>query len=72
MTDTKTITARPNVLKNIFTLTDRGSLRGPEDRFTAAWGYLLDREPSVAQAVAEILVKGLGINTKVVKANEIR
>ncbi len=51
------------MLKNIFRLTEFG---GAEDRFTAAWGYVLDREPALAQAVADTLLKGRGLTAKVI------
>jgi hypothetical protein len=42
------------MLNNIFELAE---YQGVEDRFTAAWGYLLNREPQLAQAVADILLE---------------
>ncbi len=56
-------TGVPKVLKNIFDLID---FRRAEDRFTAAWGYVLDREPALAQAVADTLLKGRGLTAKVI------
>ena len=63
MTDLSASKVGPNVLKNIFRLTERG---GTEDRFTAAWGYVLDREPALAQAVADTLLVGRGLTAKVI------
>lgn len=60
---------RPNVQTNIFKLMS-GEQRVLEDKFTAAWGYLLDREPLLAQAVADIFLKGRGIVAKVVRVTD--
>ncbi|MDK9716145.1 MAG: hypothetical protein OEL86_18880 [Sulfuritalea sp.] len=56
-------TSDPKVLDNIFRLPEYD---GPEDRFTAAWGYVLNREPRLAQAVADILLKDRGIAASVI------
>lgn len=58
---------KPCVLRNIFRLTD---YNGAEDRFTAAWGYILDREPALAQAVADIILKNQGLVTKVIQVTD--
>lgn len=44
---------RSEGLPNIFRLADYAV---PEDRFTAAWGYLLQREPQVARDVVSIIL----------------
>lgn len=67
MTEAIASLEKPYVLKNIFKLTE---YVGPEDRFTAAWGYVLDREPALAQAVADILVKDQGLATKVIRVTD--
>jgi hypothetical protein len=52
MSETTAPAPRDHVLTNIFRLSEFVSL---EDRFTAAWGYVLDRQPALAQAIAEVL-----------------
>jgi hypothetical protein len=67
MTESIVSQESPKVLNNIFKLTEYS---GPEDRFTAAWGYVLDRDPVLAQAVADILLKDRGISVKVKRVTD--
>lgn len=60
-------TPGPNVLQNIF---DLPKFEGIEDRFTAAWGYVLDREPALAQTVADILLHARGSTAKVIRVTD--
>lgn len=46
-------------IDNIFRLAE---VKGDEDRLTAAWSYLLTREPELAQAVADILLAPVRAN----------
>jgi hypothetical protein len=55
------------VLTNIFKLTQYEIV---EDQFTAAWGYVLDREPALAQVVADILLKDQGLAAKVIRVTD--
>lgn len=55
------------MLTNIFNLIQYEVV---EDRFTAAWGYVLDREPALAQGVADILLKNKGLAAKVVRVTD--
>lgn len=48
---TKPVTS---VAKNIFQL---GELQIAEDRFSSAWGYVLDRESGLRDAVAQLLLR---------------
>lgn len=67
MTESTVSIDERNVLKNIFKLMD---YVGPEDRFTAAFGYVLDREPTLAQSVANILLKDRGLSPKVIRVTD--
>jgi len=55
------------VLTNIFKLTQYEIV---EDQFTAAWGYVLDREPALAQVVADILLRDQHVAAKVVRVTD--
>lgn len=68
MTKPTDLSTKPNVLKNIFKLVDFDY--SPEDRFTAAWGYVLDREPALAQAVADIFLCETALNAKVKRVTD--
>jgi exonuclease III len=57
----------PKVLKNIFKLSQ---VNGPENQFTAAWGYVLSRDMILAQAVADILLKGRGLCARVIRVTD--
>lgn len=60
-------TRNSKVLDNIFRLPEYVGL---EDRFTAAWGYVLNREPRLAQEVADILLKDRGITANVIEVTD--
>ena len=55
------------VLGNIFKL---GEYMVAEDRFSAAWGYVLTREPRLAQAVADILMRDRELRPRVIKVTD--
>jgi hypothetical protein len=67
MTESISSLEKPGVLANIFKLTEYVV---PEDRFTAAWGYVLNREPVLAQAVADIILKDRGQVAKVIRVTD--
>lgn len=57
----------PKVLKNIFKLSQSN---GPENQFTSAWGYVLNRDLGLAQAVADILLKDRGLAARVIRVTD--
>jgi exodeoxyribonuclease-3 len=67
LTDSVEFVEEPKVLKNIFKLSQSN---GPENQFTAAWGYVLHRDLVLAQAVAEILLQHRGLNVKVIRVTD--
>jgi len=67
MSDSLATPINHKVLNNIFMLSE---YEIPEDRFTAAWGYVLSRELSLAQAVADILLKDRGLTAKVIEVSD--
>lgn len=67
VTDSSPSFDRPNVLNNIFKVSE---CNGLENQFTSAWGYVLDREPSLAQAVADILLRKQGLTAKVIRVTD--
>lgn len=67
MTERIASAEKSTVLTNIFNLPDGVGL---EDRFTAAWGYVLNRETALAQAVADILLKDTGLAAKVIRVTD--
>ena len=57
----------PKVLKNIFLLSQ---YYGLENQFTAAWGYVLNRDMVLAQAVADILLKDRALSARVIRVTD--
>lgn len=67
LTQLADVFVEPKVLKNIFKLSQSN---GPENQFTSAWGYVLNRDLGLAQAVADILMKDRGLASKVIRVTD--